>query len=275
VKRLNPLLMWLLVFCLATIPLTGCVSKSEFETLQAEFESLRSEKASLAALNERNAAEIEVKNAALEEIQDELNSIKEELSSTKQELDSAETRYSDALNELESYQAELATYIKELQLYKDTFGSVVQSGVQPPFYRIYLTDTRAATDPTFDELEDFLLEDKTDRNDYITDVYMCGDFATDVHNNAEQAGIRAGWVAILLEADDGSTAYHACNVFQTTDKGLIFIDCTGSQAGERSPSNSDTRVNVRLGIQYKPRFMFATRWRVENMGIIRDIEVYW
>jgi len=264
-----------MVLCLVIISVSGCVSKSEYEALQAEFEALRAENSSLEELNEQYSQEIEEKVATIQEIQNELDNMNRELASTKQELDSAETRYRDTLDQLESYKEEITMYIEELELYKDTFGSVVQSGRQPPYYRVYLTNVRTATDPTFDELENFLKEDKTDQRDYVTDVYMCGDFATDVHNNAEQAGIRAGWVAILLEAEDGSTSYHACNVFKTTDEGLIFIDCTGSQAGEMSPSKSDTRVNVKLDIPYKPRFMFVTRWRAESIGIIRDIEVYW
>lgn len=274
-ERFNHLLIWLVLLCLATIPLAGCVSKSEFETLQVEFEALRSENASLETLNEQRAEEIEDKNAIIEEIQSELDNMKEELSSTKEELDSIETQYKVTLDQLESYKTELTMYIEELELYKDTFGSVVQSGRQPPYYGVYLTNVRTATDPTFDELENFLREDKTDQRDYIDNVYMCGDFATGVHNNAEQAGIRAGFVAILLEAEDGSTSYHACNVFKTTDRGLVFIDCTGSPAGERNPSKSDTIVNVKLDSRYKPRFLFVTRWRVGSMGAIRDIEVYW
>lgn len=274
-KGFNRLLIGVVFLCLATIPLAGCVSKSEFETLQAEFEALQSENASLEATNEQYSEELEVKNATIQETQKELDNTKEELSSTKQELDSTETQYRTTLDQLDSSKSEVAMYKEELELYKDTFGSVVQSGGQVPFYRVYLRNVRTATDPTFDELENFLMKDKTDQNDYITGVYMCGDFANNVHNNAEQAGIRTGWVAILLEAEDGSTSYHACNVFKTTDKGLIFIDCTGSQAGERSPSKDDKIVSVKLDSRYKPRFLFATRWRVESMGIIRDIEVYW
>ena len=274
-KGFNRLLIWLVLLCLVTLSLAGCVSKSEFETLQAEFEALRSENASLEALNEQKSEEIEVTNTVIEEIRNELDNMKEELSSTKQELDSAETRYSTALDQLESYKAELTMYIEELELYKDTFGSVVQSGGRVPYYRINLRNNDAAVDPTLAEVKSFMREDTTDQNDYITDVYMCGDFANDVHNNAEQAGIRTGWVAIRLEAEDGSTSYHACNVFKTIDEGLIFIDCTGQQAGERTPPRSDKIVNVRLDRIYKPRFLFAPRWRAGSMGIIRDIEVYW
>ena len=105
---------------------------------------------------------------------------------------------------------------------------------------------------------------------------MCGEFARDVHNNAEEAGIGAGWVAVLLEHDDGSISYHALNVFKTIDSGLIFIDCTGILAGEQGPSTCDKIVEVKLNIKYEPRFLFPrSRWQWESMGIIRDVEVYW
>ena len=255
-KRSKCLLIGLGVVCLAIIPLTGCigVSQSEYEALQANYEALQAKHGILLEENTRLEASIEAKNATIQERQNELDNMSEELSSTKHEV---------------------AMYEEELELYKDTWGSVVASNIEPPYYRIYLTNNEAAVNPTFAELESFLREDKTDKNDYITDVYMCGDFARDVHNNAEKAGIRAAWAAILLESDDGSSCYHACNAFKTTNKGLIFIDCTGAQPGERAPSKSDTRVNVKLDIRYKPRFMFAKRWRVESMGIIRDVEVYW
>jgi hypothetical protein len=61
---------------------------------------------------------------------------------------------------------------------------------------------------------------------------VCADFAEDVHNNAEAAGIRAGWVGIRFQ---GTEEGHAINAFETTDKGLIYIDCTNG----RTFSNED------------------------------------
>ncbi len=273
VSKRSPI--WLVLLCFVSLSLAGCVPKSDFEALQVDYELLQSENTGLEALVEQKSEEIEVINTIIEEIQNELEGIKDELSSTRQDLDSAEKQYRDTLDEIESYKVEISSYLEELQLYKDTFGSVVQSGGRVPFYRISLRNNDAAVDPTLAEVRSFMREDITDQNDYITDVYMCGDFANDVHNNAEQAGIRTGWVAILLEAEDGSTSYHDCNVFNTIDEGIIFIDCTGQQAGERTPPRSDRIVNVRLDSIYKPRFLFAPRWRAGSLGIIRDIQVYW
>jgi len=84
-----------------------------------------------------------------------------------------------------------------------------------------------ATDPTFAELVAFIVRDTTNTNDYVKggpDGYVCADFAEEVHNNAEAEGIRAAWVSLDFEGDIEG---HALNAFETTDKGLVYVDCTG------------------------------------------------
>lgn len=111
--------IWLVLLCFVCISLAGCVPASDFEELQAESEALRRENTRLEALIE----EMEAKDAAIEEIQNKLDNTIEELSSTKQELGSATEEHYAEVAELE---AELGAYIEELELYKDTFGSLVQ-----------------------------------------------------------------------------------------------------------------------------------------------------
>jgi len=96
---------------------------------------------------------------------------------------------------------------------------------------IHLTNNDWATDPTWAELEAFLVADLTDENAYVPGSYVCGSFAEDVHNNAEAAGIRAAWVALEF-AGDGEG--HACNAFQTADRGLVYVDCTGDRPGDEA-----------------------------------------
>ena len=93
---------------------------------------------------------------------------------------------------------------------------------------IELTNNPDASNPTYGELIAFIQEDPTDTNDYLENPYIgyvCADFAEDVHNNAEAAGIRTAWVSIDFE---GSDEGHASNAFETTDLGLVYIDCTGA-----------------------------------------------
>ena len=85
---------------------------------------------------------------------------------------------------------------------------------------------------------------------------VCADFAEDVHNNAEVQGIKAAWVGIDFVGDDEG---HALNAFMTTDKGLVYIDCTGADISERfrqaleAPSASmtwDKIAYVEIGKEY-------------------------
>jgi hypothetical protein len=120
---------------------------------------------------------------------------------------------------------------------------------------IELINNPDATDPSYAELVAFIKEDSTDENYYVRMShygYVCSDFAEDVHNNAEAAGIRAAWVSISFKGDDEG---HACNVFETVDSGLVYIDCTGGisvdQAdAEPSPPSWDTVAYVEAGREY-------------------------
>ena len=85
-------------------------------------------------------------------------------------------------------------------------------------------NNKAAADPTWQQLMAFLTKDSTDRKRYDAASFACGAFAEEVHNNGEAAGIKAAWVAIdFKDVAEG----HGLNAFTTSDKGLVFIDCTG------------------------------------------------
>ena len=196
-----------------------------------------------------------------------------QLATTQTSLAQTEAQLATTQTSLAQTDAQLATTQTQLQLYKDTWGSVVASDIQPPYQCAYLERQAYATNPTWAQLLDFILKDKTDQKAYVPDVYMCGDFARDVYNNAEQSGIRAAWVAIKF-----GDSIHACNAFKTTDRGLVFINCTGLEAGTLGPFNRDKIVNVRLGNDYIPLSLFPEYgWEVAwgNVGTILDVQIYW
>ena len=174
-------------------------------------------------------------------------------------------------------QQDLVSVRAELQLYKDTWGSVVASGIQPEIVGVSdpigeLTNNSSATNVSWETLRAFLWEDKTDEKTYIPDVYDCDEFASDLHNNAESKGIRCAWVAIKFK---GGGPLHALNAFKTTDQGLVFVDCTGEPVG-RGPANHDSTVVVRLGLSYTPQLIFSGQlWYFPEEGIILDIQIFW
>lgn len=96
---------------------------------------------------------------------------------------------------------------------------------------IELFNNPSSRNPTYAELIAFIRTDDTDAKRYLErriggwQPFVCADFAEAVHNNAEGAGIRAAWVSIDLA---GEEVGHALNAFETTDKGLAYIDCTGA-----------------------------------------------
>lgn len=75
-------------------------------------------------------------------------------------------------------------------------------------------------DPTYEQAYTFLQEDKTDLNAFNDVTYNCDHFSTDVNNNAEEQGIRCGYVVISLSTGTP----HAIVAFNTTDKGLVFFE---------------------------------------------------
>lgn len=105
-------------------------------------------------------------------------------------------------------------------------GAIHVGGDNKP---IELIDNPEAKNVTYEELIDFIVTDRTDEKVY-SPLYVCSDFAEKVHNNAEAQGIKAAWVSVEFEDDPIG---HAINAFETTDKGLVFIDCTGQSWGEK------------------------------------------
>lgn len=86
-----------------------------------------------------------------------------------------------------------------------------------------------AKDPSWLELQHFLDSNVTYNQKgkhpdmYKLNEFMCGDFTLTIHNNAEAAGIRCGYVSIYFKNTDFG---HALTVFKTIDRGWIFVDPT-------------------------------------------------
>ncbi len=137
---------------------------------------------------------------------------------------------------------------------------------------IKLAQNPEATDASWDRLRQFLFDDHTDTLRYDDESFVCADFAEMLHNNAEEAGIKAGYVFIEF---DGDTPAHACNVFRTTDRGLVYVDDTGTLDGG---VNADKTVDLAEGRAYCPVSIFPDP-RIDGewdcMGRVSRIFVTW
>jgi hypothetical protein len=111
-------------------------------------------------------------------------------------------------------------------VYED--NAVLVDGADEP---IRLINNPSAVNVSFQDVIDFIRRDTTDLLPYVERdnlenirPFVCSDFAEAVHNNAEAAGIRAAYIS--LDWSRGGIG-HALDAFETTDKGIVFIDCTG------------------------------------------------
>jgi len=145
-------------------------------------------------------------------------------------------KYNSLQNEFSELQGQLKAAQAELKLYQDT-GIKVYSNTQPDVVINTLGDLASLTynsnahNPMWAELVSFIAQDDTDSYSYGV-PNLCGWFAERVYNDAERAGIRAAFVVVNFEEGIG----HALNAFNTTDMGLVYIDCTGeSRMGYPNP----------------------------------------
>ena len=205
-KHFSWVVIGIIVLCLAATLLPGCVSKSEYEALQAERATLVEENTSLKG---------------------ELEGVQSDLARVQSDLTDVQADYNTLKAEHEELSANYEAIKKELAEIKEVFR--VFDGEQPPYSKtltepVYLINKEGITDPSWQQLKTFLAADETDKGQYLPGFHVCAGFAEKVHNNAEAAGIRAAWVVVEFE---GNEEPHALNAFDTTDRGWVLVDCTG------------------------------------------------
>lgn len=143
---------------------------------------------------------------------------------------------------------------------------------------IELINNPHAGDPSWDELMTFIRSDTTDGRPYIATFYwsyVCADYARDVHNNAEAAGIRAAWVGV--EFEEGGPG-HALNAFLTTDRGLVFVDCTRWNTiayVEEGEELSFIDLDLALSPEYSFYEEYKNTWPYPPMGVAKDVQIHW
>lgn len=128
-----------------------------------------------------------------------------------------------------------------------------------------LTNYNNATNPTYEELLTFLKNDTTDEHPY-TSQYVCSDFAETLHNNAEKAGLKCAFVGCDFTQGVG----HAFNEFETTDKGTVYIDCTGVPGGSMY---QDKILNCVVGQPLTGQYLLRNG-NIESMGIVKQLHVF-
>ncbi|TRZ50659.1 MAG: hypothetical protein D4S01_06250 [Dehalococcoidia bacterium] len=178
-------------------------------------------------------------------------------------------------SEYESLQAENTALAEELNLGRLDYEELEKRYAE-------LTAASELKNPTWAELKEFIERDKTDRGIYRSGEYDCTGFAQALRDNARKEGIKAAFVEIGFYEGSG----HAVNAFQTTDKGLVYIDCTGKEesgdydtVGYIKTGKVYGRIDLSEATDFTYDYYLAhhqdaqRRW--EPMQHVQIVEIYW
>ena len=130
--------------------------------------------------------------------------------------------------------------------------------------------------PTYQEVIAFLNNDKTDLLPYVVGEFTCRDFAMNIYNNAKDIGLKCGRCSVMFKNESRG---HGCNVWYTTDKGLIFTDSTGKRQDmqyEMRASGFDKLVRLRHDGLYEITYIGEDSWTCPWTNLVIDtIHVHW
>jgi hypothetical protein len=182
-------------------------------------------------------------------------------------------------------------------VYNTTYNATVYTHTQPPYTNgvnkdIALVRNDSAINPTWQQVKNFVSEDWTDQILYSY-TFVCGDFAERLYNNAEAQGIRTAFVAITFSDGDPP---HGLNAFETTDKGLVYIDSTGKGQSYltiiySSSSNKELGIPlsydkigyvevgkpygiISLNVNYGTEYSDYTKWQADKTAFDAELHLY-
>ncbi|CAJ36821.1 AN1-type zinc finger domain-containing protein [Methanocella arvoryzae] len=163
--------------------------------------------------------------------------------------------------------------------------------------QVVLANNRSAVDPTYDELVRFLKADDTSSMKYVSPGWTCADFARRLHDNAEAQGIKAGFVGVEFYGDsidysiydDGSGNLlsppgapdmgHGLNIFNTVDKGLVYVDASSiyeGSTGDRIAYVVEGREFNEIDLDYAAGtdYSFYSGYRQKYLDYIHELKEY-
>ncbi len=218
----------LLILLIAILGLTLGFSFYAYGEVKGELKTTQAQLAETASQLKQTQSILEDTQTKLKETEAQLKQTEIALENTRNELGKAESE----ILSLRATNISLTQKLAELNQAKIEIERINQE-LLAEISR--LRKAKTYINPTYAEMWRFLLEDKTDKNPYIPGAYTCLEFSRDVNNNAEEQGIRCALVLIFFRDGKG----HAIVAFETTDKGLIFIE-----------PQRDQEVKVAIGIDY-------------------------
>ena len=176
------------------------------------------------------AANLETATEQLNQTEIILNDTESELDIMQLDLTTIENRLAEKTTELgetkenvadlEGRRVELQALYNEVKVKYD--ATLIEYKQERESYEY------AMKDPSYNEMMIFLSADKTNEKPYIfedsiftPESYVCGDYSAETVMNAARQGMRCAFIFISFGVD---VMGHACIAFNTTDRGLVFIE---------------------------------------------------
>ena len=152
--------------------------------------------------------------------QEEHDAVVDERDEAQGQVASLQGDLAEAQSQLETIESDLAAARSQVQTLQHDYDRIKNEVLE----RIEESGLR---NPTWEELREFLLLEETDKLHYDKDSFDCTGFTITVRDHAQEYGFRCAFVEVSFTAGEG----HAFNAFETTDKGLIYVDDTGTASG--------------------------------------------
>ena len=132
------------------------------------------------------------------------------------ELDGAQHEIDEMAEDLAQLEADYQGLQNDYTSLQDNCQSS-QTSYQKLLERL---EQSALEDVSWPELKEFLEQDDTDRLAYVENGFDCSGFAITLRDSAARCGIRCAYVEIEFAVEGG----HALDAFETTDRGLVYVD---------------------------------------------------
>ncbi len=140
----------------------------------------------------------------LDNAQYEIDALKANLAALQDNYENLQADYEGLQGDYEGLQDD---YVKLRADYESSLERLEQSTLK---------------NPTWSELRNLLEQDDTDTLTYLENSFDCTGFAITLRDHAWRYSIRGAYVEVGFSGKEG----HALNAFETTDKGLIYVDNT-------------------------------------------------
>lgn len=156
-----------------------------------------------------------IQTATSPEQQQQINELTGQVNELQSDYAELENKYQTDMAGTQSQINELNNSLTALQ---GNYSILEQS------YNNLLNGQTGLRNPAWTEIKAFITQDTTDMIPYNIKTFACSGYAILIRDHSRQLGFRSAYIQLEFP----SLAGHVLNAFQTTDYGLVYIDCTSS-----------------------------------------------